>query len=149
MFADFMRRYGPYAIETAFYNYGEPLLNPNTPKFIRLAKTYLLLTSLSTNMGVKHFDPDAYVASGLDYMILSIDEATQSTYEKFRRKGDIETVFSNVRSLVRARTQMGSRTPIVSWRYLAFEHNEHEIDDAIAMAQQLGWMSLFSQHLLM
>ena len=33
---------------------------------------------------------------------------------------------------------MGSRTPIVSWRYLAFEHNEHEIDDAIAMAQQLG-----------
>ena len=138
MFADFMRRYGPYAIETEFYNYGEPLLNPNTPKFIRVAKTYLARTMLSTNMGVKHFDPEAYVASGLDYMTLSIDGATQSTYEKYRRKGDIEAVFSNVRSLIQTRTRMRKRTPMVSWQYLAFEHNEHEIDDAIKMAQQLG-----------
>jgi len=32
---------------------------------------------------------------------------------------------------------LGKRTPTVSWQYLAFEHNEHEIDDAIKMAQQL------------
>ena len=138
MFADFMRRYGPYAIETEFYNYGEPLLNPNTPKFIHTAKTYLARTAVSTNMSVRHFDAEAYVTSGLDYMTLSIDGATQSTYEKFRRKGDIETVFRNVRSLIQTRTRMRKRTPLVSWQYLAFEHNEHEIDDAIKMAQQLG-----------
>ena len=66
MFAGLMRRYGPYAIEAEFRNYGEPLLNPDTPNFIRLAKTYLARTMLSTNMGVKHFDPDSYVNSGLD-----------------------------------------------------------------------------------
>ena len=138
MFADFMRRYGPYAIETYFCNYGEPLLNPNTPKFIRLAKTYLVRAMLSTNIGVKHFDPDAYVNSGLDYMTVSIDGATQSTYEKYRRKGDIETVYRNVRSLTEAKKRLGKGTPVVSWQYLAFEHNEHEIDDAIKMAEQLG-----------
>ncbi len=138
MFGDFMRRYGPYAIEVEFCNYGEPLLNRNTPKFIRLAKTYLLRTMLSTNIGVKHFDPDAYVNSGLDYMTVSIDGATQSVYEKYRRKGDIEAVYKNVRSLVEAKKRLGKRTPTVSWQYLAFEHNEHEIDDAIKMAKQLG-----------
>jgi MoaA/NifB/PqqE/SkfB family radical SAM enzyme len=137
MFADLMRRYGPYAIETSFFNFGEPLLNPDTPKLIRLAKTYLTRTALSTNMAVKHFDAEAYVNSGLDYMTLSIDGATQDTYEKFRRKGDIEIVFQNVRSLMETRARMGKRTPVVSWQYLAFEHNEHEIDDAIMMAQQL------------
>jgi MoaA/NifB/PqqE/SkfB family radical SAM enzyme len=137
-FADFMRRYGPYAIETDFYNYGEPLLNPSTPKLIRIAKTYLTRTALSTNMGVKHFDPEAYVASGLDYMTLSIDGATQSTYEKFRRKGDLEAVFRNIRSLMETRARMRKRTPLVSWQYLAFEHNEHEIEDAIKMAQRSG-----------
>ncbi len=64
VFSGFMRQYGPCAIETAFYNYGEPLLNPDTPRFIRIAKTYLSRTSLSTNMAVKHFDPEAYVVSG-------------------------------------------------------------------------------------
>jgi len=138
MFADFMRRYGPYAIEVEFCNYGEPLLNPNTPKFIRLAKTYLMRAMLSTNIGVKHFDPDAYVNSGLDFMTVSIDGATQSTYEKYRRKGDIETVYKNVRSLTEAKKRLGKRTPAVSWQYLAFEHNEHEIEDSIKIAEQLG-----------
>ena len=138
MFVGFMRRYGPYAIEAEFCNYGEPLLNRNTPNLIRLAKTYLARTMLSTNMGVKHFDPEAYVNSGLDYMTVAIDGATQRVYEKFRRKGDIEAVFNNVRSLIQAKKKLRKRTPLVSWQYLAFEHNEHEIDDAIAMARSLG-----------
>jgi MoaA/NifB/PqqE/SkfB family radical SAM enzyme len=94
-------------------------------------------TMLSTNIGVKRFDAEAYVNSGLDYMTVSIDGATQSTYEKYRRKGDIETVYRNVRSLTEAKKRLGRRTPTVSWQYLAFEHNQHEIDDAIKMGQQL------------
>jgi len=138
MFGSFMQRYGPYALETEFCNYGEPLLNPKTPQLIRLAKTYLVRTMLSTNIGVKHFDPEAYVNSGLDYMTISIDGATQSVYEKFRKKGDLETVFKNVRNLIQTKKRLGKRTPMVSWQFLAFEHNQHEIDDAIKLAQDFG-----------
>jgi len=138
MFAGFMQRYGTYALETEFCNYGEPLLNPKTPQLIRLAKTYLVRTMLSTNIGVKHFDPEAYVNSGLDYMTISIDGATQSVYEKFRKKGDLETVFKNVRNLIQTKKRLGKRTPMVSWQFLAFEHNQHEIDDAIKLAQEFG-----------
>jgi len=139
MFADFMRRHGPCAIQASLYNYGEPLLNLNTPRLIRIAKTYLVRTTLSTNMGVKHFDSERYVMSGLDFMVVCIDGVTQDSYKIFRQQGQIEAVFNNVRSLIQTRTRLGKRTPVVRWQYLAFEHNEQEIDDAIMMAQHLGF----------
>jgi MoaA/NifB/PqqE/SkfB family radical SAM enzyme len=133
-----LKLYGPYAIGVYFCNYGEPLLNLATPKFIRLAKTYLMGTALSTSLSVRWFDADAYVESGLDFMVLSIDGATQSVYERFRRNGDLELVLGNVRKLVDAKRRLGKRTPVLSWNFLAFEHNAHEIPVAARMARKLG-----------
>jgi MoaA/NifB/PqqE/SkfB family radical SAM enzyme len=75
--AAFFERYGPAAIHVILCNYGEPLVNPNTPKFIRLAKRYLLHTMISTNLSLPRFDAGAYVQSGLDHIVLSIDGASQ------------------------------------------------------------------------
>jgi MoaA/NifB/PqqE/SkfB family radical SAM enzyme len=133
-----LKVYGPCAIGVYFCNYGEPLLNLSTPKLIRLAKTYLLGTALSTSLSVRRFDAEAYVESGLDFMVLSIDGATQPVYERFRRNGDLELVFSNVRKLVDARRRLGKRNPVLSWNFLAFEHNAHEIPMAARMAGKLG-----------
>jgi hypothetical protein len=71
-------------------------------------------------------------------MTLSIDGATQSVYERYRKKGDIEQIFQNIRNLVDARRRLGKGTPVISWQFLAFEHNAHEIDRAIEMARQMG-----------
>ena len=92
-FSALLKLYGPYAIGVYFCSYGEPLLNLATPKLIRLAKTYLIGTALSTSLSVRKFDAEAYVESGLDFMVLSIDGATQPVYEQYRRNGDIELVF--------------------------------------------------------
>jgi pyruvate-formate lyase-activating enzyme len=135
---EFLRRYGPCGIQTLFYNYGEPLLNPDTPRFIRQAKKYLMQTSISTNMSIPRFDADAYVSSGLDYMSLSIDGATQGVYERYRKNGNIEVVYRNIRALVEAKLTSGKRTPVICWQYLAFEHNAHEIPLAIDVARKLG-----------
>ncbi len=134
----FLSQFGPYAIQILFCNYGEPLLNPNTPKFIRLAKSYRSQTMLSTNLAMDHFDADSYVRSGLDYMILSIDGATQAVYERYRKKGNIEIVYRNIQKLVEAKLRLRKRTPILCWQYLAFEHNVHEISDAVDIARCLG-----------
>jgi hypothetical protein len=106
-----LKRYGPHSIATLFYNYGEPLLNLNTPKLIRMAKAYLMRTALSTSLSVRRFDPEAYVESGLDFMALSIDGATQPVYERFRRKGDLELVLDNLQKLVDVKRRLGSRYP--------------------------------------
>jgi MoaA/NifB/PqqE/SkfB family radical SAM enzyme len=131
-------RYGPTALFVTFYNYGEPLVHPETPRFIRYAKKYLLRTMLSTSLSLPRFDAKAYVESGLDHMVLSIDGATQAVYERFRRKGNLELVFQNIRKLVQAKRESGRSTPIIVWRLLAFEHNVHEIPAAIEMARSLG-----------
>ena len=137
-FSALLKLYGPYAIGIYFCSYGEPLLNLATPKLIRLAKTYLIGTALSTSLSVRKLDAEAYVESGLDFMVLSIDGATQPVYEQYRRNGDIELVFSNIRKLVSAKRRLGKRTPVLSWNFLAFEHNAHEIPLAARMARELG-----------
>jgi MoaA/NifB/PqqE/SkfB family radical SAM enzyme len=133
-----LKCHGPHAIDAYFCNYGEPLLNPHTPALIRLAKSHLLGTGLSTNLNARHFDADAYVEAGLDFMSLSIDGATQPVYERFRRNGDLALVFANLRKLVQARRARRRRTPVLSWHFLAFEHNVQEIPLALDLACKLG-----------
>jgi MoaA/NifB/PqqE/SkfB family radical SAM enzyme len=133
-----LRQYGAYGVQIMFCNYGEPTANLQTPEFIRLAKAYLIQTVLSTNLTVGRFDAEAYVASGLDFMYLSIDGATQPVYERFRQKGRIDLVFENIRKLVDAKKRLGMRTPILRWQFLAFEHNEHEIPMALERAREIG-----------
>jgi len=137
-FSALMRLYGPYAIGVYFCNYGEPLLNLQTPRFIRRAKAYLAATALSTSLSVQRFDAEEYVRSGLDVMIFSIDGATQPVYERFRRNGDLALVLSNIEKLVDAKRRLKKRTPVLSWNFLAFQHNVHEIPTAVRLARRLG-----------
>jgi len=137
VYSAFIKRFGPYASTVLFYNWGEPLLNRHTPSFIRQAKSYLLHTSLSSNLSVK-FDAEALVLSGLDYMILSIDGATRQSYEHYRRGGRFDLVLDNVRKLVEAKKRHKMATPMLSWQFLMFEHNKHEVEQAKALARELG-----------
>jgi MoaA/NifB/PqqE/SkfB family radical SAM enzyme len=136
--AALLKCYGPYALHTTFCNYGEPLVNPNTPKYIRQAKNYLMRTMVSTSLSLPRFDADAYVESGLDFIVVSIDGATQAVYEKFRKKGNLELVLHNLRKLVEAKRRLARKTPVIAWHYLAFEHNVHEIQLAMETARKLG-----------
>ncbi len=136
--AALLKIYGPSAIEGYLCNYGEPLLNLQTPRLIRLMKTYLMRTALSTSLSVRKFDAAAYVESGLDFMNISIDGATQPIYRIFRRNGDLDLVLHHLRNLVAAKRELRKNTPVLSWTFLAFEHNAHEIPLASRMARQLG-----------
>lgn len=138
LFAELLRTYGPYAVGVYFCNYGEPLLNVRTPGLIRLAKQYLLGTALSTSLSVQRFDAEAYVESGLDVMVLSIDGITQHIYEQFRRGGSLELALDNLRRMVLAKRRLRRRTPLLAWNFLAFAHNAHQIPGARRLARDLG-----------
>lgn len=138
LFRSLMQCYGSAAFQIMFCNYGEPLTNPNTPRLIEVAKGYYVQTALSTSLSIGRFDAEAYVRSGLDFMILSIDGATQKVYERYRQNGNIDVVYRNVEKLVRAKRTLRKRTPVIRWQFLAFEHNAHEIPLAFKTAKALG-----------
>lgn len=133
----FLAEQGPTAWGLVLYNWGEPLLNKRTPEMIRLAKRQLLHVCLSTNFSVK-FDVPALVGSGLNFLFLSLDGATQPTYSKFRRGGDLDLCLDNLRRLLEERRRQGTGLPFVLWRYLTFEHNLDEVETAMRLARELG-----------
>lgn len=134
---DLMRMYGPFSLGAVYYNYGEPLLNPWLPDMLRVSQGYGVSSSLSTNLSLR-FDIERFVAASPDYVILSIDGTTQSTYARYRRRGDLGLVLRNVADLVEMKRSMGLSRPYLVWRMLTFEHNLHEVDDAIRMGEELG-----------
>jgi MoaA/NifB/PqqE/SkfB family radical SAM enzyme len=134
---ELLNRYGPYAITTRFFNWGEPLLNKRTPEYVAMAREFFHRTSISSNLSV-HFDAEALVASGLDYLIMSIDGATQKTYERYRRRGNLELVLDNIERLVVAKQKLQSKTPYLQWQYLLFNHTIPEMDKAMKLAQKIG-----------
>ena len=138
LFCSFLEKYGPYGFDLYFANYGEPLLNKLTARFIQMARRFALPTYSSTSLSVNAINFEELVLSGLQFLILSIDGATSSTYVQYRRKGNFALVLDNIGKLVAAKRRLNSYTPILHWQFFVFEHNVHEVDEAKRLAAALG-----------
>ena len=137
-FRTFIDEHGLFANELYLANYGEPLLNPLTPKFVGLARLYGLPTFSSTSLSIPSQLLDGLVESGLNFLILSIDGASAETYSQYRRNGNFEQVLGNVKLLVETKRRLGSYTPVLHWQFLVFEHNVHEVEKVVDLARKLG-----------
>jgi MoaA/NifB/PqqE/SkfB family radical SAM enzyme len=129
----------PYAYVLELYNWGEPFLHPQIFDMIRYASQHNVFVRLSSNLN--HFDAamaEKAVDSGLDALIVSVDGATEATYQKYRQRGELSRVTENVGLLVEAKRRSSSRLPYVILRMLVNRYNEHEIEDTRRMATELG-----------
>lgn len=130
------------------YNWGEPLLNPNLADFIRFFSERKAETEVSTNFSQRDYD-ETYLAtlvtSGLSTLIVSIDGATQETYERYRIRGNLERVLGNMRRLVAVMREMRSETPTVVFKMLLNRHNQDEVEAAERLAQELGVVFLLNE----
>lgn len=130
----------PWAYKVNLFNWGEPLLHTHIFEMIRYACDKNLGTSMSSNLSVELTDEniDALISSGLEFICVSIDGATQENYATYRRRGDLQLVLSNVRRLVARRAELGSSTPLIEWQFIPMKHNEHEVEDARRLASDIG-----------
>jgi radical SAM protein with 4Fe4S-binding SPASM domain len=130
---------GKYLISIDLFNWGEPLLNEDIYDMITYAHERHIVTSVSTNF--QHFSEEyaeRLISSGLDILILSIDGASQESYEKYRVGGDFRKVIENISLLVKKKRERGCRHPYICWQFLVMKHNEHEMEAAKRMARELG-----------
>jgi radical SAM protein with 4Fe4S-binding SPASM domain len=122
-----------------FYFQGEPYLNPHFPDMVKHASAKKIYTVTSTNA---HFLTERKaretVESGLDRILISIDGATQQSYEQYRIGGNLEKVIEGTKNLVCAKKELGSKTPHIVFQFLVVKANQHEIEAVKKLAEEIG-----------
>lgn len=141
--ADFCRLLdeSPYIKEVELSNYGEIFLNPELPEILREGHRRGVALTAANGVNLNNVRPaalEAVVRYRLRHMNCSIDGASDETYGIYRRRGNFDRVIANIREINRWKKELGSKYPRLSWQFIIFGHNEHEISAARRMAGELG-----------
>ncbi len=130
---------GPFLRKTDLYNWGEPLLNQEIFRMVSLLRQYRVYVNISSNM--QHTNPDfnqELIKTDLNHLIVSLDGTTQESAEKYQRGIKIERSFENIRHIIKLKSELKSRNPVITWRFLITRYNEHELEQARKLSKEIG-----------
>ena len=132
----------PYAWTMQFFFQGEPLLNKDLPEMIRRAHEERLYTIVSTNaQALTKEMAERLVATGLNRIIVSMDGATQHSYEQYRVGGKLQKVMDAL-TYLRAAKKLSHNTyrqsPIIELQCLCLRSNEQDWDTMRKMYRTWG-----------
>jgi len=121
------------------YFQGEPYLNPDFLRMVLYASQKKMFVLTSTN---GHYFTEnnciETIKSGLSKLIVSIDGTTQDIYETYRSGGKLETVTDGLRRLVETKKKLKAQHPFIVIQFIVFRQNEHQINDIIKLAEEIG-----------
>lgn len=138
-FKAFIDKSGFFLDRVQLSNYGEIFLNPEIFKIIEYAETRGVRTCADTNLN--HFNEsmaEELVRVGMTDLTVAIDGAANESYSKYRIKGNFDRVISNVRSINKLKQKYRSGKPNLTWQFVIFGYNKHEINAAREMAESLN-----------
>jgi len=130
---------GEYLFMISFFNWGEPLMNKNLPRFIKKAQALDIYTEIHTHLSLRLSDQamEDLLLSGVDEIAVSIDGFSKETYPIYRRGGNLDLVLNNLERLKTLNDRLGLNTKII-WNFLVFSFNEHEVKTARKYCENLG-----------
>ena len=122
-----------------FYFQGEPYLHPQFLDMVKLCGSHGIYSATSTNA---HFldseKAKKTVESGLDRLIISIDGTDQSTYESYRKEGDLSKVIQGTKNILHWKKELKSSTPHIIFQFLVVKPNQHQIEEVKSLGKRLG-----------
>ena len=121
--------------------WGEPFLNKEIFEIIKYARRKKIKVFIQSNFSLPHFNEamaQRIIDSDLSDLWLSIDGASQETYEVYRRRGDFELVMRNLELLCRLKKEQGKQNPQVTWKVVVNQFNQHELGTARQAAERMG-----------
>ena len=119
---------------------GEALLNPRLPAILEHARERGVAVEFNHGVNLNTASDEvleAIVRCRSPRMRVSIDGATQETYARYRVGGDLGRVLRNVQKLNGLKRQYGLPTPRLTYQFIVFRHNVHEMQQAAALARML------------
>jgi radical SAM protein with 4Fe4S-binding SPASM domain len=140
LFRNLIDQIGDFLFLILLWDWGEPFLNPRIHEMIAYAKRkgIKLISSTNGHLFNNLKLADRVIESGLDTLIFAVDGVSQETYEKYRKRGRLETALEGVRTLATRKRELGSSTPLINFRFIVMRHNEHEIPSLKELAKSLG-----------
>lgn len=121
-------------------NHGEIFLNPELVKMMEYA--YKKGIKLTADNGVNlnkltDEQAEALVKYQFDNIVVSIDGASQETYQQYRRHGNFDKVIEHIERINFYKKKYKSEKPDLNWKFILFGHNEHEVKKAQKLAKKL------------
>jgi len=143
--ADLAARLG---MEQIFYlNLGEPFLSPNVTKELPLlrAKNPDCRIVVSTNGVLLNTDAKREAALSLTHILFSVHGINDAMCEKYMLRSSFEKAYAAMRDMAAYRDARGAHKPILEWKYLLFNWNDHPetLARAVEMAKAIG-VDIFS-----
>jgi uncharacterized Fe-S cluster-containing radical SAM superfamily enzyme len=129
-------------MQRIFYlNLGEPFLSPAICQELPLlrAKNPDAYIRVSTNGILLNTDAKREAALNLSDIQFSVHGISDAMCEKYMMRGSFEKAFDAMRQMAAFRDARGRKMPILEWKYLLFNWNDHPetIRRAIAMAKEI------------
>ncbi len=130
-------------LEQLFYlNLGEPFLSPNIgPELAVLRKKNPnCRIVISTNGIILNTDAKRAAALDASHIFFSIAGINDAMLKKYEHHGSYEKAYANMKALVDYRNARGLDKPLLEWKYLLFNWNDHPqtIARAIELAKAAG-----------
>ncbi|MEO1227344.1 MAG: radical SAM protein [Myxococcota bacterium] len=120
-----------------FFNWGEPLLNPDLPEMIRYAREHGLETMVSSNLNHGR-GLEEMVAAGPSTLKLSISGFTEETYSRTHRRGNLEKLKANMQKL----SELVERSPYSTQVWVGqhvYRTNQPDLAVLAESCRQLGF----------
>ena len=118
------------------YNWGEPLVHPEIPKFIEYVKEQGIYCGISSNLNVDGTLRDV-MRVGPDFFRVSLSGFSQPIYGQTHERGDVERVKANMRKIREYLTEFDQKT-YVEVNYHIYKHNANQdLLDMIAFCNEL------------
>lgn len=130
----------PFINILELYRSGEPFLNPDLFAMIRYARDRNIKVVVSTHFSFSQPDDffEQIATSGLEKLFVSLDGASQESYEQYRVGGSYDLVISNIAKLVKAKKKLSCAKPEIIWQFLVNKYNEHELAAAHRISHDLN-----------
>jgi len=132
-----------------YLNRGEPFLSPAIHEEMLLLRNRCPDLYVHTASNGLHLDSDSKRQAALlmDEVEISIDGIDNDTVTRYQRGGSFDRSYNNMRELVSARKAAPGRNPIIEWKYLLFNWNDHPrmLEKATDLARNAGVDTIFFQ----
>ena len=116
-------------------NFGDSIMNKQFREIISYVKEHDTRLLIHTNGGIHGHDYWTDVGNILDKRdIINFDlDGLHDTHHIYRINTKFENVFNNAKSVINTTKAQ------VHWKYIVFEHNKHQVEDARKLANDNGF----------